>query len=326
MFTRWVARGLAALISAVACCLVASAQGYSVSTFAVPDPPSVSTYAGGISDVGVIVGNYAVPQQFGAFYRGFIRRADGTLHYPITDPNDAGGQDTIPWAVNSSGLIGGFYLGYPDGRMHGFLLDNGTFTTVNEIANGDTFIYALDNNGDFAGAFGPGPGAGTGFISIAGQVTQVNVPGAITTTVTGLALDGSSVGTAGIGKSNYGFLRGPNGKIRVFQVAGAGYPGTYATGINSELQLVVGYYYDVNGHAHGYVYHYPHPLDATAPDSPPSSGLVIEHPDVITIDGSSGTGSTYPEGVNSSGVISGWWQGARHRRNRTYGFIATPVQ
>ncbi len=252
--------------------LNAAAQNYNVATFAVPDPPSVSTNAEGVSDLGVTVGFYTVPQQFGAFYRGFIRQVDGTLQYPITDPNDVGAQATLPWAVNSSGLIAGYYLGYPDGRMHGFLLDNGNFTTVDEISNGDTFIYALNNNGDFAGSFGPGPGAGTGFISIAGQVTQVNVPGAITTSVTGLALDGSSVGTAGIGEQYYGFLRSPNGTIRVFQVSKG--VGTFATGINSELQLVVGYYYDSAGLAHGYVYHYPHPLDTVktvrrrAPRSP----------------------------------------------------------
>ena len=160
MFTRWFARGLAALISAVACCLVASAQGYSVSTFAVPDPPSVSTYAGGISDAGVIVGVYDVPQQFGVFHRGFIRQADGILHYPITDPNDVGGQATLPWAINSAGVVAGYFVSRADGRMHGFLLDNGNFTTVDEIVNGDTFIYTLNNNGDFGGAFGPGPGAG----------------------------------------------------------------------------------------------------------------------------------------------------------------------
>jgi len=325
MFTRWFARGLAALISAVACCLVASAQGYTVSTFAVPDPPSVSTYAGGISDAGVIVGVYDVPQQFGVFHRGFIRQADGTLLYPIVDPNDVKGQATLPWAINSAGVVAGYFVSRADGRMHGFLLDNGTFTTVDEIANGDTFIYALNNNGDFGGAFGPGPGAGTGFISVAGEVTQVNVPGSVTTTVAGLALDGSSVGNTDTGKQIFGFLRGPKGTIHAFQVSKAVY-GTYATAINSELQLVVGYYYDSAGHAHGFVYHYPHPLDATGPDSPPSAGLVVEHPDVIPIDGSSGTGSTYPEGVNSSGVISGWWQGDRHRRNRTYGFIATPAQ
>ncbi len=305
--------------------LPATAQNYSVTTFSVPDPPSVSTYAGGISDMGVIVGGYDVPQQFGLFHRGFIRQADGKLLYPIVDPNDVGGQDTVPWAVNSSGLIAGSYLSSADGRMHGFLLDNGNFTTIDEIENGDTFLYALNNNGDFGGAFGPGPGAGTGFISIAGQVTQVNVPGALTTTVTGLASDGSSVGNTDSGKQVFGFLRGPNGTIHTFQIPKAVY-GTYASAINSELQLVVGYYYDSAGHAHGFVYHYPHPLDATGPDSTPSAGLVIELPDVITIDGSSGTGSTYPDGINSSGVISGKWQGDRHRRNHAYAFIATPVQ
>ena len=156
-------------------------------------------------------------------------------------------------------------------------------------------------------------------------MTQVNVPGSVTTTVTGLALDGSSVGNTDTGKQIFGFLRGPNGKIHVFQVPN-GVGGTYATGINSELQLVVGYSYDSAGHAHGFVYHYPHALDAAGTDSAPGAAVVIEHPDVIPIDASSGTGSTYPEGVNSSGVISGWWQGDRHRRNRTYGFIATPVQ
>ena len=324
MFSHNFATRLVVSLFLSLCGLRLAAQSYNVITFSVPDPPTKYTHGLGISDLGVVVGYYEIPHGTGVpYYRGFIRQADGTLQYPIIDPNDIGGNNTEPWAVNASVTVAGAYL-TPDGRGHGFLLSGGNFTTVDEIAGGETVILTLNDSGDYGGAFGPSWPPANGFISIAGVVTQINVPGASATSVTGLATDGSSVGTAEMSQGFVGFLRGPSGSLHVFQVPKAVY-GTYATAINSETRLVVGYYYDSAGLARGFVYHYPHPLNATGPDSPPSAGIVIEHPDVITIDGSSGTGFTYPFGVNSSGVISGTWRGDRHR-SHVYGFIATPAQ
>lgn len=324
MFSHIFATRLVVSLFFSLCGLRLAAQNYNVITFSVPDPPTKYTHGLGISDLGVAVGYYEIPHGTGVpYYRGFIRQADGTLQYPIIDPNDIGGNNTEAWAVNASGTVAGGYLS-PDGRGHGFLLSGGNFTTIDEIVDGETVILTLNNGGDYGGTFGPSWPPANGFISIAGAVTQINVPGASATSVTGLASDGSSVGTAQTGSGFVSFIRGPNGNLHLFQIAKS-VDGTYATAINSEKQLIVGYYYDSAGLAHGFVYHYPHPLDAAGTDPSPSAALVVEHPEVVTIDGSSGRGFTYPFGVNSSGVISGTWQGDRSH-SHVFGFIATPVQ
>lgn len=140
MSLRDFAAELARPLIAALCALPLAAQNYNVTTFSVRDPPSIATSAEGIGDPGAVVGYYSVPQQFGLFYRGFIRQADGTLQYPITDPNDIGSQATLPWAINSAGVVAGYFLASADGRIHGFILNNGNFTTVDEITNGDTYI------------------------------------------------------------------------------------------------------------------------------------------------------------------------------------------
>ncbi len=224
---------------------------------------------------------------------------------------------TFPTGIDESGVIAGYYNNGVE--YLGFLLSNGNFSTVNEGSS--TEIDTIDNNGDFGGAIGF-----LGFISIGGTVTQFSVPGADTTTVAGLSLDGVTVGTALLNKNGeyVGFVRGTKGGFHLFTVRKAFRHGTFATAIDEHLQLIVGYYYDSGGITHGFVFHYTRPLDSL--DGPsPGAVQIVDSPDAVSFDAAAGQGSTYVQGVNSSGVLVGTYQ-PNNGTGKLFGFIATPIQ
>ncbi len=84
---------LAALLAALP---LAAQQRYNFTKFYVPPPPKQypGTMAQGTNIGGTSVGNYAIDQNDLRFVKGFIRNSDGTLVYPISDPNDPNGQNT----------------------------------------------------------------------------------------------------------------------------------------------------------------------------------------------------------------------------------------
>jgi len=271
----------------------------------------------GINDSGDVVGFGHFFVEFFPHYIGYLRHADGTFQYPIIDPDSAYGRVTLATAIDDSGLIAGYYNNGVE--YLGFLLSNGNFSTVNEGSN--TEIDTIDNNGDFGGVIGP-----LGFTSIGETVTQFNVPGADTTTVSGLALDGVTVGTAFLHKNdeNVGFVRGTKGGFHLFTVRKAFRHGTFATAINEHLQLIVGYYFDSGEVAHGFVFHYTHPLDSLDSQSP-GAVQILDSPDAVSFDATADQASTYVQGVNSSGVLVGTYQ-PNNGTGRVFGFIATPIQ
>jgi uncharacterized membrane protein len=85
-------------------------------------PGSTDTYANGINAAGAIVGGYTDP----AGHRHGYLLAQGR-YLTFNDPNGAKG--TVPHDINSSGDIVGSYIN--GSGIHGFLLHNGTYTTIN---------------------------------------------------------------------------------------------------------------------------------------------------------------------------------------------------
>lgn len=316
---------IAALLAALP---LAAQQRYSFTKFYVPPPPKTrpGTMAAGTNSSGTSVGYYSTRQNDLQFNKGFVRNPDGTLQYPISDPNDPNGQNTYFTGINDAGIACGYYFGT---AADGFLYSNGNFTDISEIEGGNTQVLGINNNGDYAGTFGPsndGPGI-HGFISIGGTVTQVDVPGASATVIAGLADDGSSVGVAsanGTG-TNIAFVRSASGSIRTFQAKNAAPAGTAATGINSEAKLIVGYYYENSGAVHGFVFHYNGSLDDANALGASSQSASAAPARLNVMEVSTGeSGSVYINGVNSNGVITGYWQPAPPLM--AIGFIGTPIQ
>ena len=323
-------QGLIAL--AALCCQHVAAQTYKVTTFSIPDPPkNYYSYGTGINDHGETVGYYEYFVHDARLLFGFQRQSDGTLQYPLLDPDDAGGSFTMPTCVDGQGTIAGYYFDI-NSQFHGFLLINGVYTKVDEDGpTGSTVINAINNHGDFGGGFGPDANRGTGFISVGGVVTDVNAPGATFTEVTGLALDGTATGTATVNGQYVGFLRGRDGRFRLFQIPKADpghFPGTYPAAINGEAGEIVGFYADAAFIYHGFVYHY-QPAGAFAADTASTTGSVgIDSIEVESIDGSSQTGYTEVRGVNASGVIVGSWQSYSQQKGAgpAIAFIGTPIK
>src|SRR5215469_8831745 len=132
-------------------------------------------------------------------------------------------QGTVASSINSAGVIAGLYV--DQGVVfHGFVrASDGTFTTF-----------------DVLGA-GTGPGQGT-------QPNNINARGVIA----GVYIDSGNV--------NHGFVGTPDpgGTITPFDAPGAGTgpgQGTFVTAVDglNEAGATVGYYFDSNNVAHGFV-------------------------------------------------------------------------
>ena len=267
---------------------------------------------------GTAVGNYAIDQNDLRFVKGFVCNPDGTLQYPISDPNDPNGQNTYLWGINDAGTAAGYYFGTVE---HGFLYNNGNFTDISEIENGNTRLYSVNNNGDFAGALGDQDPPQHGFVSIGGVVTQVDLPGASATEIIALADDGSSVGIGIANGTAIAFVRSASGKIHTFQAKNSAPPGTVASGINSEAKLIVGYYYDTPGQVHGFVFRYTGSLDDEGIFGPSNQAAYATPARLNVTEISTGqSGDVYINGVNANGVITGYWAQAAG-----IGLIGTPI-
>jgi hypothetical protein len=275
----------------VAGCLPLAAQTYTLQTFSIPYAPGFSTYALGINNRGAIAGYFE--HWLGGPFRGFKRDANGVVEGPIDDPN-AGVPLTVPSGINDSGVIVGYY-GATRNFFGGFVLDHGVFTNV--AIGTSTLILGINNAGDFVGSFD-----GHGFVSNHGVVSQIDFPGGGLTSCTGIATDGTIVGDhIDIFHRSHGFLRGPAGQFKAFQISGKF---TTANGVNNAAHQIVGSY----GKGHGYVYDYITGLVTTVDWPDPNT-----HQTVIT-------------GVNSQGVIVGWAQIKDPQKGLQppFSFIGTP--
>jgi probable HAF family extracellular repeat protein len=132
-------------------------------TFNVPgDDPVLGTVAFGINDIGEVVGDYVAASDGNR--HGFLRSSKGDF----TTFDVAGAVITVGEGINNAGKIVGVYL-LADGTIHGFVLNNGVFTTVdvpdpsgiaqqteiNSInAIGEIVGYYIDSLGVFHGFLG----------------------------------------------------------------------------------------------------------------------------------------------------------------------------
>jgi len=300
----------------VLCGATLAAQTYNLNAFSVPFVQNSDTYALGINNRGAIVGDiFFVRQHPQLIYvqKGFKRDADGVFERPITDPNDVG-HVTVAQAINDSGAIVGEYNSSStssDGPIHGFLLSNGVFTDIDVTPGADTYVLGINNKGDFTGYVGPTFNTlnTQGFVSSGGQVTIFDVPGTSNqTTANGIAEDGTIVGGVYLQNRKYhvGFIRGPHGNFKLFQIPNSAY--TYPLAINNAVHKIVGYYSDLGAGgtcclSHGFVYDYL-TGDSTTVDWPQPAGIY-----------------TYINGINSHGEIVGVADGGNLN---PVSFIGTP--
>ena len=215
-------------------------------------PGSVSTEGWNINQDGSIVGYYDTAE---GRRHGFVARPAAqvddelaviaALNYTY-ESIDVPSVDFL--AVTASSDFED-YAGYTlnaDGKIVGFTLIAGVFTTYNFPGSQSTYFYALGNNGQAAGHYQDSEGLYHGVILENGELRQYDFPGAVQTEIHGIsdatgALTGNYIDAEGI-------RRGFTGETIV------AFPGasvTYADFVSAGG--IIGSYVDTDGIFHPYV-------------------------------------------------------------------------
>src|SRR6266852_6280451 len=234
-------------------------------------PGATATRLFAINDYGVAVGRY----ESAGRTHGFVRSATGevaTIDFP-------GAGFTVAGALNNRGDIVGWYtLPVAPAFRHGFLLQDGQFTTCRPPGNGDfrgfllrdaeftildvprsieTNAWKVNDRGDIVGGFGIAGGGVELFVLGNGEFTTFAIPN-----VMPLSEDNGGINALGdivgrycdaspclTGPMGHGFVIS-GGALTTINVPGAVGTGTF--GINGRRE-VVGGYFDAGGALHGYV-------------------------------------------------------------------------
>ena len=293
----------------------APAQSYTFQTFHVPYPPRNNTYVQAMNNRGAIVGymdfSHRIHGYLGVADRGFKLDADGVFEYPIIDPND-GIFVTVPTGINDYGVIVGHY-GDAQGVYHGFILNNGAFTTVDVNGGPNTWVSGINDSGDFVGEYGTDPlYPENGFVSRGGVISPIAVPGTVATRPFAIATDGTVVGVASYADHDSVFVMGPKSNISTFRIAGAVIQIPYA--INNEVHLIAGTYTDASHGYHGFTYDYLSQAAQNAPDGATVTVNTIDYP---------GETEMTLNAVNANGTIAG--SAITQASGHFFGFIGTPA-
>jgi probable HAF family extracellular repeat protein len=273
---------------------------------------------------------------------GFVRNVNGVItEFDAPGAGTSANRGTAAWRINDAGEVVGFFS--TDGSSsapptyHGFLRRaNGTFAILDDPdagtglnpANGKkqgTQAYSINNAGEIVGSYVDSSNDRHGFLYTNGSFTEIDAPGAITSTTghkeslngtlpTGIDADGVVVGTFTDAKGRHGFVRSADGAYEVFDGPGAAassavIPGTIPFDIESATGSVVGFDSDATGFYHAF--------------ERSAAGAVVE----IKPPGAVGSALTPlpgagAGGVNEYGDVAGGYSDAN---GAYHGFIFTPT-
>lgn len=148
-----------------------------------------------------------------------------------------GAQLAVAFAVNDSGVIGGYYVD-SNGVQHGFLYDGTSYTTIDIPNETNAVVFGINNLGVYTVQAQNSAGNIDSFVVSGTSVTLRDVPGAVNSYIHGLneagSLSYSFQTVSGGSYSSAIFVRG-----NFINVAYPGASDTYADDINSS-NLVVG--------------------------------------------------------------------------------------
>jgi probable HAF family extracellular repeat protein len=159
-------------------------------------PRSTLTEAVGINDDGQVVGDYR--DSSGRFH-GFFWDAGLFLTFDVPFPEAT---LTAPNAINNVGQIVGFYFDnnvtevFPNGHAHGFLYDNGFFSSFDFPGATDTLPLDINDHGQIVGLYVDKDIVAHSFLLEDGRFTtfEVPFPGVVLTDVSGINNRGQIVG------------------------------------------------------------------------------------------------------------------------------------
>jgi uncharacterized membrane protein len=160
-------------------------------------PGANLTEAAGVNDGGQVVGDYRDANT--GIFHGFLWDADQFL---TIDVPFSGARSTAPAGINDTGQIVGFYFdnnvtgSFPNGHIHGFLYDNGLFTSFDFPDAVATLPSDINDNGQIVGIFDTGDSIGRSFVLDDGTFTTFDVPfpGVLFTELSGINNQGQIVG------------------------------------------------------------------------------------------------------------------------------------
>ena len=220
-------------------------------------PGSVSTEGYNINQDDSIVGHYDSPD---GRRHGFIARPITDTAAPVEDQPiatsadlnytyesiDVPGVDFLAVTASSDFEDYAGYTRNADGKIVGFTLIDGVFTTYDFPGSQNTYFYALGNNGNAAGHYEDSNGLYHGVVLENGELQRYDFPGAVQTEIYGIsdstgALTGNFIDASGV-------RRGFSGDA-VIESLGA--PETYADFVNASGRMV-GSYVDADGIYHPY--------------------------------------------------------------------------
>ena len=325
-------------VGAAACLLAlnssASAQESRIITFDAPGSGTVAnafngTFATAINAVGTVAGYY---NDSNLVSHCFIRTADGkitTFDAPGADINPADAAGSIINAINAFGAAAGIYL---DSSFvsHGFVRSpNGKFTTFDAPGAGYTNPIAINLEGAVVGYYQDSSSSTRAFLRRPdGKFTTWIGPDACTGTNAEGCYGSAAFNINGFGTiagsfedntSNSGqhsYVRSPDGKLKPFDVPGAGTGSSQGTGCPgcalglNQWGAIAGAYSDTNSVNHGFL------------RSPDGKFTTFDAPGAGT-DSYEGTGcpSDCPTSLNDSGAIMGTYIDS----NFVYhGYLRTP--
>lgn len=234
-----------------------------VPTAVFPPGQSIETEVRAINDKGEAAGRYFALGGTGPSH-GFIddHGVFTFVDVPASIAVIPGGYGFPPYTqihgINDTGGVVGTY-GDSNHNNHGYLDDNGTFTTIDFPDPNATATNpeGINDRGDIVGSYVTlRPETQVhGFIDQGGVLTTIDVPGAASTDIHGINDNGALVGTyTDDNMKSHGFIY-DNGSFATIDFPGAS--GTEAWGINDGGEIA-GNYIDSSGNSHGFV---ANPLD-----------------------------------------------------------------
>lgn len=116
------------------------------------------TNASGINNHGDIVGTYATYGISRGDIHGYMLSGNqySTLTYPNNNPYLYGFQ-TYAYGINDKGtIVGGYSSGGWSGPQHGFINNNGAYSTLDAPGATGTLAYGINNKGVIVGSFTTG--------------------------------------------------------------------------------------------------------------------------------------------------------------------------
>ena len=275
-------RGKGVFVLCLALCMLglgstASAQKPRIVSFNAPGADTNpgdnnGTYPAGINVWGAITGAY---QDTNNVFHGFLRSPDGTFtSFEVPEADTSPFNGTTPSSINDLGAIAGSYYD-ANGFSHGFLRrPDGKFTTFDvpgvggfgstpramNLEGAIVGVYTDSNysfhaflrrpDGKFTTWIGPDACTGNGSEGCYGSgATDINAFG----TIAGGFEDNSG------NFVHHSFVRNAEGKLKTFDVPGAGtgsYQGTGCPGCNLGLNqwgAIAGIYSDANSVNHGFL-------------------------------------------------------------------------